>query len=204
MNITILGTRGKTGAELVRQALAAGHTVNGVVRADGGVEEHPGLNLIVGDATNAEVIARASTGSDLIISALGATSSRPSLMTDAVASVITASTTTGVKRFILMSSFVVERDRLQGLLKLITATTMQNMTKDKAASETALRDSDLEWTIVYPTRLTNQRKGSGVRVLRENERIGLRYKVARADVAAWMLEEAEHEAYCKKNVTISQ
>lgn len=203
MNITVLGANGRTGVEVVKQALLAGHKVYGVVREVGGLDDHPNLTVIVGDATDPALIAKASKNSDVIISTLGATSNKSTLMTDAVKAVIAASKKTGHKRFILMSSFAVESNRLKGAMKLVTGL-MKGMIDDKTTSEKVVKASNLDWTIMYATRLTNQPKGSGVRVLPAAEKIGLSHKIARADVAAWVLQEAGKNAYKKKEVTISQ
>jgi putative NADH-flavin reductase len=203
MKITILGANGRTGVELVRQALAAGHSISGVVREEGGLEKRPNLTLVVGDATDPKVVAEVSKGSDVVISTLGATSNKSSVMTNAVKAVIAASKITGIRRFILMSSFAVEGDRLKGGIKLMTSM-IKGMVDDKTTSEKLVRSSDLDWTIVYATRLTTQPKGSGLRIVPETEKIGMKHKIARADVAAWMLNEAEKNAHIKADVTISQ
>jgi putative NADH-flavin reductase len=203
MKITVLGANGKTGIEVVKQALAAGHEVVGVAMQDSGVVSNPKLTTVVGDATDAKVIAKASKYSDVIISTLGATSVKSTLMTDAVRAVIAASATTGRKRFILMSSFVVESDRLKGMVKMMGGM-MKGMVGDKTESENLVRNSNLDWTIVYATRLTTQPKGAGLRVVPEAEKITMSNKIARADVAAFMLEEAQKNAYVKAEVTISQ
>jgi uncharacterized protein len=53
MKITVLGASGKTGSEIVKQALAEGHSVNALVRREGSLEDSPNLNVITGDVTNA-------------------------------------------------------------------------------------------------------------------------------------------------------
>lgn len=202
MIVTVLGARGKTGNEVVKQALVAGHTVNALIRSDT-LPKQENLNVFIGNATYAKAIADAAKGSDVIISTLGTTSTRSTLMTDAVMAVIAASNATGVKRFILMSSFVVQTDRLKGVAKLM-AKMMSGMTKDKSTSEDIVKKSNLDWTIVYSTVLTNQPKGSGLRVVPKGEKIGVKNKIARADVAAWMLKEMEDNAYKKTSVTIAK
>jgi putative NADH-flavin reductase len=86
MNITVLGANGKTGLEVVKQALENGHSVNAVVRHAEAMPTQPSLNIIVGDVTNAQDVAKASKDASVIISTLGAMSG--SLMTNAVTAVI--------------------------------------------------------------------------------------------------------------------
>jgi putative NADH-flavin reductase len=202
MIITVLGARGRTGNEVVEQALAAGHKVNALIR-NGSLPEQKNLNVFIGDATDSMAIVNASNDSDVIVSTLGATSAKSTLMSDSVKAVIAASESTGVERFILMSSFVVQPNQLKSVTKLMTGM-MGGMVSDKTNSEELVRKSNLDWTIVYPTVLTNQPKGSGLRVVPENEKVGMSNKIARADVAAWILKEAEANAYNKARVTISK
>lgn len=203
MKITVLGASGKTGAEVIKQAVTAGHIVYAVTRHGDGFEGSPNVHVIVGDATDPSIIIQASKDSDAILSVLGATSNKSTVMTDTTKAIIEASESTGHKRLILMSSFTVEATRLKGIVKM-AGSVMKGMIGDKSTSENHLRSSDLNWTIVHATRLTNQPKGSGLRVLPETEKLSMKDKVARADVAAFMLQEAEQSAYIRKEVTISQ
>lgn len=202
MKITVLGATGKTGSEVVKQALEAGYTVNVLVRRPDSLTSHAKLNVIVGDATDAKDVATASKDTDVIVSALGAMGG--SLMTDAVTAIISASEVTGVKRFILMSSFAVRKEQLSSGMKFLVGMAMGKIVQDKSASEELLRKSDLDWTIVYAARLTDDAKGAKVRVLGSTETIGMKNNIARADVAAWMLEEAQKNGYIKAEVIISR
>jgi putative NADH-flavin reductase len=205
MKMTVLGASGKTGQDIVNQALEAGHTVSGLVRRHDALAAQLNLNVFEGDVTNPQDIAKASNGTDVIVSALG--SRGGSLMTDTVTAVIAASKVTHVKRFILMSSFVVRKEQLRDGFKFVTGIFMSKAIQDKSKSEELLRKSDLEWTIVYPTLLTDTAKGASVgasvRVVGSPEKVGMKNKIARADVAAWMLSEAENNAYVRKEALIS-
>jgi putative NADH-flavin reductase len=201
MNITVLGASGKTGSEIVTQALEAGHSVNALVRRENALQAQKNLNIIVGDVTKEQDVVKASKGTNVIVSALGAMSG--SLMTDAVTTVIAASNTTGVKRFILMSSFAVRKGQLSGGTKFMTGLVMKKAVSDKATSEDLLRNSDLDWTIVYPTGLTNDAKGANVRVVDSSETLSMKNKIARADVAAWMLNEATNNTFVRSEATIT-
>ena len=203
MVITVLGGNGQTGVVLVKQALAAGHAVNSLVHHNEGLEALTHLTIFVGDATKPEDVAAASQGSDLIVSVLGTNSAKSSLMTDAIHAVITAGETTGVKRFILMSNFAAGENKLGGGLKLVGGLA-KRVFKDKIESEDILKQSDLEWTIVHATRLTDDPVGSGARVVPKSEKIIATETVSRAAVAAWILDEAQRGAHMKDSVTITQ
>ena len=190
MNITILGASGKTGTLLLEQGLAAGHEVTALTRRAGTIAGRPHLSVVTGDATDADAVAAASRGADVVISALGQGSKKSSLMTDAVTAVIAASEAGGFKRFILLSGVMVKTGRLGPAVKLM-GISARDMFADKARSEDLLRASGLDWTIVYPPLLTGRPLGSGLRILPDTEKISLRHTAGRADLAAWLLREAE-------------
>ncbi|MEV8394213.1 MULTISPECIES: NAD(P)-binding oxidoreductase [unclassified Streptomyces] len=202
MNITVLGASGKTGLQVVRQALEAGHTVHAVVRRADALEPRANLHLTVGDVADPAVVAEASKDSDAIISALG--NLKVPLMTPAVQSVIKASDITGVKRFVLMSAFVVERDRLRPSMKVISRLGMKTAIEDKTASEALLRRSGLDWTIAYVTTLTDRPKGARIREVPKSEKLGMRHKISRADSAAWMLDAAVSNKHIHEGIVLAQ
>ncbi|MGO9964131.1 MAG: NAD(P)-dependent oxidoreductase, partial [Acidimicrobiales bacterium] len=156
MNILILGANGGTGVHVVEQAVAAGDRVIALVR-DTNVNvglTRDGVDLIHGDARSATDLAKAMVGADVVISTLGGRG--PSIMSDAVRAIIDGAHHAGMRRVVVMSSFAVERDRLGPVTKLMSNLTMSKAIADKTASERLLRSSDLEWTIVYATVLTNK------------------------------------------------
>jgi uncharacterized protein YbjT (DUF2867 family) len=202
MNITILGANGQTGIELTKQALSAGHKVIGLVRKNESGLSDPKLEYVIGDATKEEDVTKATQDSDVIVSVLGGMS--PTLMTNAINAAIASTKNTGVRRFILMSSFAVKQDRLATAAKVMTSTAMGPMIKDKATSEGALKASDLDWTIVYATLLSNDPDTSGVRVVPESEKVGMKNGINRAAVAAFILQEIAEPKYIKAEVLITQ
>lgn len=60
MIVTVLGANGKTGVEVVKQAIEAGHSVHAVMRRADSLTPRPGLTIFVGDVTDSAVIAKAS------------------------------------------------------------------------------------------------------------------------------------------------
>jgi uncharacterized protein YbjT (DUF2867 family) len=201
MIITVLGANGKTGVEVVRQVLEAGHSVHAVVRRADALPPRAGLEVFVGDVTDPAVIAKASRGTDAIVSALG--SLKTPVMTPAVKAVIEASESTGVKRFVLMSAYVVLRDRLRPGLKLASRLGMRMAIDDKSASEELLTNSDLNWTIAYVSTLTNGPGTGRVREVPPTERLGMRHRISRADSATWMLKSVCLEEYFRAGIVLA-
>src|SRR4029077_5505848 len=179
----VLGATGGTGRLVVEQALAAGHTVTALVRSPEKLAiRNSNLHVVIGQATDPSAVARALDGADALISTLGGGGS---VISDSTRAIVEAAQRAGVSRVVLLSSFLVERDRFNPVTRLLTGVAMGSMIKDKSAGEKALRESNLDWTIVYASSLTDEPAGGHVAVLAETGRWTLSHRIARADVAAW-------------------
>lgn len=201
MNLLVLGASGRTGVLVVEQALAAGHSVTALVRSPEKLAlRSPRLNVIAGQATDAADVARAMAGADAVISALGGGGS---VIQDSTRAIIDAAHRTGVTRVVVMSSFLVERDRMGVLSWLITGLAGTSKIADKKAGEQLLRQSDLAWTIAYPGRLTDGPATGFVEVLPEGSKRRISERISRADVAAWLIEAATSRQTSRRDVDIT-
>ena len=107
MKIVLFGATGNIGQRVVHEALSRGHDVIGVVRDATSVKSpDPKVQLVKGDATDAESVATVSRGADAIVSAI---SPRPnargklaSSLVDAARGVISGAKKAGVKRVIFV------------------------------------------------------------------------------------------------------
>jgi uncharacterized protein YbjT (DUF2867 family) len=201
MNIAVLGATGGTGRLVVEQALAAGHTVTALVRSPEKLAvRNPNIHVVAGQATDPSAVARVLDRADALISTLGGGGS---VISDSTRAIVEAAHQAGVSRVILLSSFLVERDRFNPVTRLLTGVAMGSMIKDKKAGEKALRESNLDWTIVYASSLTNGPAGGQVAVLTETGRWNLSHRIARADVAAWLLRAATTPETSRRTVSIT-
>ena len=201
MNLVVLGATGGTGRLVVEQALTAGHTVTALVRSPEKLAvRNPNLHVVAGQATDPSAVARALDRADALISTLGGGGS---VISDSTQAIVEAAYEAGVSRVVLLSSFLVERHRFNPVTRLLTGLAMGSMIKDKSAGEKALRESNLDWTIVYASFLTDGPAGGHVAVLTEKGRWTLSYKIARADVAAWLLRAANSPETSRRTVTIT-
>lgn len=201
MNLVVLGATGRTGRLVVEQALAAGHTVTALVRSPEKLAvRSPNLHVVAGQATDPSAIGLALERADALISTLGGAGS---VISDSTRAIIEAAHKAGVSRVILLSSFMVERDRFNPVTRLLTGVAMGSTIKDKRAGEKVLRESNLDWTIVYASFLTDRPGGGHVALLSESARWTLSHKIARADVAAWLLRAATSPETSRRTVSIT-
>ncbi|HET7040086.1 MAG TPA: NAD(P)-binding oxidoreductase, partial [Gemmatimonadales bacterium] len=192
--VLVLGATGGIGRQVVIQALERGHEVTAFVRKPAGLpSKYQGLRLVTGSLPeDAAALDAAMPGQEAVISALGRGASFKSLnlMQRAVPVVLSAMRRHGVRRLIVTSAFGVG-DTLPYapfLPRLFVRTLLRDIYADKAAGEALVRQSDLDWTIVHPTGLTD-RPFTGK--YRAAERLDLRGfpTIGRADVAYFLLAQ---------------
>jgi uncharacterized protein YbjT (DUF2867 family) len=202
MKLLVLGATGATGRLVVEQALATGHSVRALVRTPEKLTvRHPALEVVTGQATDRHDVARAMTGTDAVISTLGAT--KGSVITDATRAVIAGADSSGVRRFVVLSSFAVVRDRLSVPAKAMSALAMGAIVRDKTTAEQLLRDSDLDVTIVHAVRLTNGPATGHANALPDAATLRLSDSISRADAAAWLLAAAADRSAHRPEVAIA-
>ena len=201
MNLLVLGATGRTGSLVVEQALAAGHSVTALVRSPQKLNlTNPNLRVITGEATDTQAVARALQGADAVISTLGGGGS---VIADSTTAIVAAARQTGVKRVVVLSSWFVERDRLGAVTRLLTGVGMGGVIKDKSAGEQLLRHSDLDWTIVYASLLSDGPATGSAAVLPEQANRSMSQRISRADVAAWMIQAATSDGHSRRTVGIA-
>ncbi|BEP12148.1 NAD(P)H-binding protein [Acidothermaceae bacterium B102] len=204
MQITILGATGKTGTALVTQALAAGHRVTALVRTpDTLTIADPAMTVVTGDARVTDDVAKALAGADAVISTLGSMKSKDELLARATKAIVGAAQDAGVRRVVVLSSFLAAPTYKANLLGKLVGGMLKGMVADKAAGEATLTRSGLDWTIVYATGLDKAKPGIPVRVLSPTETVSMSNGIARADVATFLLAEVTGAGHPRATVVIT-
>ena len=195
MRIVVFGATGGTGRQVVQQALAAGHEVTAVIRRSGALAAQQRLRVVVGALDDIDVVEDAVHGQDAVISALGTDRKGPTtICTDAIGVIIKAMRTQHVARLLVVSAYGAAETHDRSLYsKLLWALKGDSM-RDKETMEALVRGSEVDWTIVRPSALTN---GSPTGTYRTGTdlRIGLRSRISRADVGDFLLRETASPAF---------
>jgi uncharacterized protein YbjT (DUF2867 family) len=185
VKLLVLGASGKTGTEVVRQSLAAGHEVTAFVRSPNRlVAVDPRLAVKAGDARNATDLREALAGQEAVISTLGSNKASDVLISTSMTALLEAAKDTGVRRVVMLS---VARNYKPTLVIRALARIMKVVVADRWAGEDALQLSGLDWTLVYAAKLTDGPKTGRIRIVGPGETVTLRSRIARADVAEFML-----------------
>ncbi|MDX2936156.1 NAD(P)-dependent oxidoreductase [Streptomyces ipomoeae] len=207
MNLLILGATGPTGRHVVDLALQAGDTVTVLARRPEALKDLAGqVTVVAGDATSHHDVAKAMIGQDVVISALGRSTSirADDLFTHAAAAVIGAAKEVGVSRLVWLSSFGVGDTyrSASAAQKVMYSTFLRNVYANKELSEKAIRSSGLDWTLVYPTMLT---KGPAKGTYLVGERLPMKGNpsISRADVADFMYKAAHSPEWIHRDAVIT-
>ncbi|RJP82813.1 MAG: SDR family oxidoreductase [Candidatus Zixiibacteriota bacterium] len=202
MRLIIFGATGRTGRELVRQALDQGHEVTAFARTPAKMSlQHDRLAVVRGDVTHFADVDEAMPGHDAVLSALGTNIRRPgNVQSEAVRNLAAAMEIHGVRRLIYMSSLGVglSRGQLGPLYNyFLIPFIMKDYFKEKEKAERLIRETKLDWTIVRPGRLTNGPRTGEYRV-NFTEPETSKPQISRADVADFMLQQLTDLQYLKE------
>ncbi|MGB7265496.1 MAG: SDR family oxidoreductase [Terracidiphilus sp.] len=206
MRLFILGATGGVGRELVDQALKRNHRVTAFVRSPKKLgAPRDGLTVIEGNVLDAKAVAAAVEGHDAVLSAIGPPGpGRCTITSECARSTVAAMTATKVRRLLIVGVAVLFDDAgiLAGILR---RTLLRNVAEDSAEMERIVKGSQLDWTIVRPPRLTNgpRTERYGVSVDHLPRGAGGNAIISRADVAHFLLDEAEHPAHVHRIVGIA-
>jgi putative NADH-flavin reductase len=207
MRMLIPGATGRTGRHLLDLALECGDSVTALVHNPAALDALADrITVVGGDATSHRDVAKAMTGQEAVVSALGAGNSliANELFSRASAAVIDAARRQGMYRLVWMSSFGVGDTFRQATVsqKIGYRTFLRGIYADKKIADERIRSSGLDWTLVYPTALTNgPAKGS----YRVDDRLQMKGapRISRADVAAFMHQAAHSSEWVHRDAVIT-
>ena len=104
MKVTIFGSTGSIGIQLVKQSLEDGHTVTAFVRDPSKLDiQHNNLRIVQGDVMDVSSIEKAVQGQDVVLCSLGA-GLKGSVRAEGTKNIIRAMEKAGVRRFICQST----------------------------------------------------------------------------------------------------
>ncbi len=208
--ILVVGATGPTGIEICKQALQAGMKVRVLVRTPSRLpaELLDELDVMQGDVLNSEAMAAAVRGVDAVVSALGTPLQRTpvTLLSKGTQNVMQAMVQTSVSRLLCITGMGAGDSRGHGGFlydRVILPLLLGQIYLDKDRQERLVRDSGLDWTLIRPAFLTNGMKTTRYRRITQfaqHDRMG---KIARADVAHFVVQELQSGAHSKRVVNLT-
>jgi putative NADH-flavin reductase len=210
MNITIIGASAGVGLETVKRALDRNHIVTTLSRSEINLPSHKNLKILKGSATNKADLKTAIEHTDAVIVALGTGTSfkATTLFSESarLLSELQMETNNNIP-FIVLTGFGAGESRqyLSSLLQKIFFKLFldKEVYKDKNKMEEIISSSQMNWEIVRAGTLENKPLTEKYKVeteLYKGIKIG---EINRADVADFMVKQAENPTELKKYVSLS-
>ncbi len=204
MRLLIIGGTGRTGRELIKQALEEGQQVTALIRHPEKLKiVHPNLKMIKGNVLDFDKVQEVVEGQEAVLSALGHKRFfiKTTILSEGTRNIIAAMEKHAVKRFICITSLGIGDSRFKlGLYYtlFVIPVIVFFYFRDKAKQEKIIKSSKLNWTIVRPGQLTNGKKRG---TYKQGVQVGnylLTKMISRADVAHFMLSQLSNDRYLHK------
>jgi len=209
MNITIIGASAGIGLETVKRGLDRNHSITTLSRSDIEIEEKKSLKVILGDATNKVDLLSSIQNADALIVTLGTSKNMnaTTLFSDFAQLMVEIQKENKIDvPFIFVTGFGAgeSKNYVPWLVKMFLKYFLKDVYADKTKMEEIITNSDLNWTVVRPGRLLDKELTEKYRI--ENKLFkGINVSgINRADVADFLIKQAEKQTELKKYIAISE
>ena len=204
MKILSLGANGAVGQLALDDLLKANHEVTALVRNPSTLQrKDPRLTIVRSEPTNAAALENVLAGQDVVLSTLGArTNKRTTLRADVARNLVTGMKMHGVRKLVWLDAagvgsskeFVQRSSFFFG--RIIMPLFLDHMYEDAAVADDLIEKSGCNWVIVRPMSFTNGAKTGDISVVTDMSlRVRLHLRMARADVAVFLVEQVVSDDY---------
>lgn len=206
MKLIIFGATGSVGTHLVQQALQQGYTVTAFTRNAQKLSaiRHERLTIFEGDLMNAVTVNEAVKGHDAVLCVIG-DGNKGTVRSQGTKNIIVAMKNNGVKRLVCETTLGLgdSKGNLNLMWKIIFGVFLRKAFKDHQMQEKYVTGSTLDYTIVRPSAFTDGKVTGAYKVGFDSKAKGLSLKIARADVADFILKQVTADRYLNRAVSIS-
>jgi len=206
MKLIIFGSTGTVGHHLVNQALEMGHTVTAFTRnKDKITVKNILLNIVEGDVFKYQSVKEAIAGNDVVLCTLGA-GRKGKVRSQGTLNIIRAMKELKVERLICQTTLGCGEswNNLNFFWKKIMfGWFLKEAFIDRENQEKHVFESNLDWTLVRPSAFTNGELTKNFVTDFSSANKSLQLKIARADVAYFMLQQVASSKFNHKAVGVS-
>jgi putative NADH-flavin reductase len=217
MKILLLGATGRTGRQILEQALERAHSVSALVRNKQKLTiNHPQLLLLEGDPLDKMALSRALQDCEAVVSALNIsrTSDFPwaplrtpkDFLSKVMTNIIEMLGPSSSVRIIFISAWGVAETKkdIPGWFRwFIDHSNLRYPYLDHERQENLLKQTSLQWTSVRPAGLTNGKKKKEV-IASFNNQPKPNLLISRKNLAGFMLDVLEKNLYIREMPVVSQ
>ena len=203
-NLLIIGANGGIGRQCVELALKEGHHVTALLRNPAKLNiTHANLQVLKGDIMQPGTLEPALENQDAVISAIGVTggfgADKPTVLySQGNANLLQVMGKKGVTRAFFISASAVEISPVlpfyvRWAAKYIVQKLLKNMYADLRIMEQLIKESNSNWTIIRPPRLTDKPATGNYRTA-INVFLKNALSISRADVAHYIINNLNNTA----------
>ena len=211
MKLLVFGATGGTGTQVIQQALKAGHTVTAFVRNPKKMTvAATRLHIAAGDVLQPAAIDAVMQGHDAVICCIGVPANKAAhLRSEGTRNILQSMQKNGVTRFICQSSLgfgdsaVILQNTPFIFRKLIVPLLLKTTFAEHAVQEAHIKKSGINWTIVRAGSMTNAAFTGLYKHGFDYTDTSIKVKIARRDVAHFMLEQLNSNYYSQQTTGIS-
>ncbi|MHC0444779.1 NAD(P)-dependent oxidoreductase [Flavobacterium sp. 3-218] len=195
MNIAIVGAGAGIGLQSVTQALKKGHTVTALSTNTDQIPNHPNLIKISGSATSPVDLKNAIKGSDAVLITVGTKNKKATTLFSDIAKTLinVADQLNFTAPVLVITGFGAgeSKNYLSFFMRTVISLFLKDQYINKTIMEELITKSNIKWEIIRPGMLTDGDQSSSYKVLFKLEK-GMKVgKISRADVAHFLITEAE-------------
>ena len=216
MEVLLIGANKGLGYQVLKELLSKKITVNCLIRRKGLINfESKYLNLFYGDATNLSDLKKSIGNSECIISTINVqrknifpwsrlTNSKTTISDFAKNSIIVSKNK--INRIITISAWGVgeSMEKIPKLFKfLIKFSNLKYPYIDHDIHEKVIENSNLNWTIIRPTALTNETKYHDIEEFKGKRKIN-KITIGRKSLAKYIVKIIDDKYFYNKKITVSR
>lgn len=208
MKISIFGSTGATGQELIKQGLEKGYSISTIVRNQLDIT-NPNLTVIKGNIFDKSLVKEIIDKSDLVVSVLAFTpklfgEKSTKLYSKTASVLVEAMAELNLKKLAFCTSAGVEEDpqEIWFYKHILKPFYLNKGYEDMQLAEKIITNSTLDWILVRPSRLTNAALTTQFRIS-ERFRPEEGSSVSRADLAFFILNQITNNAWVRKTPTLA-
>jgi len=214
MKILLLGATGRTGQQIIKEALIRGHKISAIARDPDKLKDY-GIEVTQGTPYDYHTVEKAISGCEAIINTLNVSrkSDNPwaplrspkDMISKSAHNAVQAMEKTGIRRFVALSTIGAGRSwkTSPGILKfMVSVSNLKVAFQDHGKQEEILENSSLDYTICRAPMLSNELNDTGAIATREGERPVNRV-LNRNAAAKYFLDIIENNMHIRETVSLS-
>lgn len=214
MKILLLGATGRTGKQIIEEAIKRGHKISAIARDPEKLKDYD-IEIIQGTPYDYITIEKAITGCEAVINTLNVSrkSDNPwarlaapkDMISKAASNSIKAMEKVGIKRFVALSTIGAGRSwqNSPGILKIIVSiSNLKFAFKDHGKQEEILEKSAIEYTICRAPMLSSEINDTGAVATQEGKKPANRV-LSRNSAAEFFLNIIENHEHIRETISLS-